>query len=221
MVACSGSHRSALKHEKSMINNIIFDLGNVLLSWKPEEYLIKNGYDADLRATILNDVFKSPVWLQLDNGDIGLEEAVRTISLKSTLKTKEISDVFNLRTKIIFPLTCNTKLLPALKKQGFRLYYLSNFPDDIFDEVHMKYNFFTFFDGGLISARVNASKPDEKIFRILMKQFSLQPEKSLFIDDSETNTFAAKMTGMKVIHLKDFNELQGKLEKELGINLGL
>jgi putative hydrolase of the HAD superfamily len=199
-----------------MIKNIVFDLGNVLLSWKPEEYLINNGYDSSVREKIMNDVFKSHAWVQLDNGDIDLGEAIRTISLKSSLKTDEISDVFDLRTKIIFPLDCNTKLLPTLKKGGFRLYYLSNFPDDIFDEIHMKYSFFSFFDGGLISARVRASKPDEKIFRILMNKYSLIPEESLFIDDSETNAFAAQMTGMKIIHLKDFRELTGHLEKELG-----
>ena len=160
-----------------MIRNIIFDLGNVLISWKPEEYLIRNGYQEAARETILRDVFKSPEWLALDNGDMSLDEAVKRIALSSTLKIPEIYSVFDLRTKILHPITENTKMVPALKEGGFRLYYLSNFPEDIFDEVESRYDFFRYFDGGLISARAKASKPDEKIYRILIDRYSLIPGK--------------------------------------------
>lgn len=217
MVECSGSHRSAVKYEKSMIKNIIFDLGNVLISWKPEEFLRKNGYKDEERETILNEIFRSPEWLSLDNGDLSLDEAVKRIAGVSSLKTAEIYSVFNLRTKILFPLDQNTKMLPALKKEGFRLFYLSNFPEDIFDEVHSKYEFFRFFEGGLISARARASKPDERIYRILLDRYSLIPEECLFIDDSHANASSAEMLGISVIHLSDQSTLKIKLQDFLGI----
>jgi putative hydrolase of the HAD superfamily len=216
-VECSGSHRPALKYEESMIKNIIFDLGNVLISWQPEEYLRNIGYKDNERETILKEVFRSPEWLSLDNGDMGLDEAVRRIARRSSLQTAEIYSVFNLRTKILFPLDHNTKMLPALKKEGFRLYYLSNFPEDIFDEVHNKYEFFRNFEGGLISARAKASKPDERIYRILLDRYSLVPEESLFIDDSHANALSAEMLGISVIHLSDSSALKTKLQDFLGI----
>ena len=111
-----------------MITNIIFDLGNVLLSWKPGEYLEKSGYDKDTVRKILNDIFISPEWLGLDNGDLTQEEAIEKISSRSSLEKDFISSLFNLRTKIIFPLTDNINLLPELKRKGFKLYFLSNFP---------------------------------------------------------------------------------------------
>lgn len=200
-----------------MIRNIIFDLGNVLISWKPEEYLIRNGYQEAARETILRDVFKSPEWLALDNGDMSLDEAVKRIALSSTLKIPEIYSVFDLRTKILHPITENTKMVPVLKEGGFRLYYLSNFPEDIFDEVESRYDFFRYFDGGLISARAKASKPDEKIYRILIDRYSLIPGESLFIDDSHANALSAEMLGISVIHLSEPSTLKEKLEDLLGI----
>ena len=200
-----------------MIKNIIFDLGNVLISWKPEDYLVENGYSEKERSVILEEVFRSREWLALDNGDITLDEAVKRISGRSGLKTGEIYSVFNLRTRILFPLSENTKILPVLKKEGFRLYYLSNFPGDIFDEVSSKYDFFRNFDGGLISARAKASKPDEKIYRQLFLHYSLLPEESLFIDDTHANVFSAGQLGVSVIHLSEPTLLKQKLEEFLGI----
>jgi putative hydrolase of the HAD superfamily len=202
-----------------MITTIIFDLGNVLISWKPEEYFDKNGYDKAHKEIILNDVFKSQEWLQLDNGDFTLDEAVERIAKKSILKKDEIRAVFDLRTRIIFPLASNTILLPELKKQGFKLYFLSNFPDDIFDEIENKYDFFRYFDGGDISARVKASKPDEKIFRIFLKKHNLHPDDCLFIDDTHKNAHSAEKIGMKVIHLEEPEMLKSSLEKILKIIL--
>jgi putative hydrolase of the HAD superfamily len=204
-----------------MIRNIIFDLGNVLISWKPEEYLTRNGFQKEARETILRDIFRSEEWLALDNGDLSLDEAVNRIALSSSLEIPEIYSVFNLRTRILHPIEENVKMVPALKEEGFRLYYLSNFPEDIFDEVEGKYDFFRYFDGGLISARAKASKPDEKIYRILIDRFSLVPGESLFIDDSHVNALSAEMLGISVIHLSEPSALKEKLENFLGISMSV
>jgi HAD superfamily hydrolase (TIGR01509 family) len=202
-----------------MIKNIIFDLGNVLISFRPEEFLDINGFQENAKKAIINEIFRSREWRMLDNGDITTREAIEGIAAKSSLKTEEIASVFNLRTRIMFPLTENTKLLPALRKRGFKLYYLSNFPDDIFDEVHKKYDFFRHFTGGIISARVHASKPDLKIFRILLEKYSLSADESLFIDDSEPNVNAAESFGIKALHIHVPEDLREKIEKLLGIVL--
>jgi len=202
-----------------MIRNIIFDLGNVLLTWKPEEYLINNGYSEEERKLILDDVFRSSEWLALDNGDLTVGEAVERISARSSLKRGEIYAVFDLRTKILSPIARNTKMVPALKKAGFRVFYLSNFPADIFDEVVARYDFFEHFDGGFISAHARSSKPEEKIFRLLLETYSLKPEESLFIDDTHINAVSAGNIGISVIHLRDPRDLKTEIENLLGLKI--
>lgn len=204
-----------------MIKNIVFDLGNVLISFLPSEFLKKKNYPENIRYTILADIFGSSEWRMLDNGDITTWEAIDAISLKSSLKREEIALIFNFRTAIMFPLDDNVRLLPGLKKHGFKLFYLSNFPMDIFEEIKNGYYFFKYFDGGIISSEVKLSKPDIKIFKFLLKKFSLKPLESLYIDDVETNVRAAESAGMKGLVTYGVPDISDKLEKKLNLSTGL
>src|SRR5512133_2042801 len=124
MVERAGGYRPAYKHEESlMIKNVVFDLGNVLVSFRPSEYLTSQNYPVSKKKVILEEIFSSPEWLLLDNGDLTTPEAIELISKRSSLERHEIDEIFNNRFDILFPLPANLKILPELKKQGFRLYY--------------------------------------------------------------------------------------------------
>ena len=198
-----------------MIRNIVFDLGNVLLSFRPSEYLQKMNYAPEIRDVILKDIFGSQEWLMIDNGDLTTGEALDIISQRSSLKKEEIALIFNKRTDIMFPLRTNIRLLPELRKRGFKLYYLSNFPSDIFNEVKNGYSFFRYFEGGLISAEVKFSKPDIRIFQVLFEKYGLIPEESFYIDDIETNVRAAEFLGMKGLVTFGSNDISDKLSEIL------
>jgi epoxide hydrolase-like predicted phosphatase len=201
-----------------MIKNVVFDLGNVLLSWKPGEFLKKSGYNNKTTKLILKTVFRSQAWFSLDNGDITQEEAIDLMASKSSLKRDQIVALFNLCTEIIYPLHHNIKLLPVLKKQGIRLYYLSNYPLGFFNKTKNQYDFFNYFDGGIISAEVRQSKPDPTIYRIFLERFGLKPDECLYIDDVDVNVRSAELMGMKVIHLPETDSLESKL-LEYGVDL--
>jgi putative hydrolase of the HAD superfamily len=196
-----------------MIKNIIFDLGNVLISFRPAEYLEKNHYPPNIIEVILNEIFRSREWTLIDNGDITTAEAIDILSVKSSLKKAEITEIFNLRTDIMFPLEKNSRLLPVLKLRNFKLYYLSNFPIDIFPEIKDRFDFFRYFDGGLISSEVRFSKPQPEIYRILLEKYKLNAYESLFIDDYEGNTKAAENLGMKVLFTAGSTDISSDLKK--------
>jgi putative hydrolase of the HAD superfamily len=115
------------------------------------------------------------------------------------------------------PLDHNVNLLPDLKKRGYRLFYLSNFPIDIFHEVKSGYYFFNYFDGGIISAEVRFSKPHKRIYEILLEKYSLKPEESLFIDDLEINVRAAMMVGIKGLVTHGSPEISKEIKSALSI----
>jgi glucose-1-phosphatase len=198
-----------------MIKNIIFDLGNVLISFKPSEYFDKKNYPGAIKKTILTDIFGSKEWLMLDNGDISTPEAIDAIAKRSSLNKEEIAHIFNLRTDLMFPLDTNVRLLPELKKGGYRLYFLSNFPLDIFEEVRTGYFFFRYFDGGLISAEAKSSKPEPGIYKLLLEKYSLLPNQCLFIDDIEKNVKTAISFGMKGIFSNGSLEISEMIEEAL------
>jgi len=95
----------------------------------------------------------------LDNGTIDTKEAINSIDKKSILKRAEIASVFNKRTEIMFPLKDNTKMLPALRKEGFKLYYLSNFHIDIFTELKNSYSFLNTLTAELFRLKSNIPNP--------------------------------------------------------------
>jgi len=201
-----------------MIKNVVFDLGNVLLSFIPSEYFDKKSYPENIKTRILSDIFHSEEWQMLDRGEITTEEVIDIIALRSSLKRDEIAHVFNLRTDILYPLDNNIKLLPNLKKRGYRLYFLSNFPMDIFEEVASGYYFFKYFDGGVISAHAKSSKPDSLIYKILIEKYSLIPEECLFIDDLEKNVKASETLGMKGITTLGSLDISKEIEEALGLS---
>ena len=175
---------------------MVFDLGNVLISFNPGQYLIMKNYPHAIRNTILNDIFHSEEWLKLDNGDITTNEAVDSIAARSSLKREEIALVFNFRSDIMYPIDSNVRLLPFLKNRNLNLYYLSNFPLDVFEEIKSDYYFFRFFDGGLISSEAKLSKPDLRFYKLLLDRYSLVPGETLYVDDLESNVRAAEISGM-------------------------
>jgi epoxide hydrolase-like predicted phosphatase len=201
-----------------MIKNIVFDLGNVLISFRPSEYFDKQNYPENIKARILSDIFGSKEWSMLDNGEITTHEAIDTIASNSSLKREEIAHIFNLRTELMYPLDPNVRLLPELKKQGFRLYFLSNFPPDIFEEIKEGYYFFKYFDGGIISGEAKFSKPDSRIYEALLKKYSIVPEESLFIDDLEINVKAAQCLGMKGLVTFGSLDISAKIEAALSLS---
>jgi epoxide hydrolase-like predicted phosphatase len=203
-----------------MIKNIIFDLGNVLISFRPSEYLDKKNYPENIKTKILSDIFGSKEWHMLDNGVINIAQAINSIASYSSLNKDEIAHIFNLRSEILFPLDENVRLLPELRKQGFKLYYLSNFPLDLFEEVKTGYYFFKYFEGGVISSEAKVSKPDSRIYDILLKKYSLYPEECLYIDDIEANVKAGEATGMKGLVTYGASEISSDIEKALAQVIG-
>lgn len=201
-----------------MLKNVVFDLGNVLLGFRPAEYLQRVNYSESFRLSVLSDVFASTEWQLLDDGAMTVSEAIDSILPKTSLTRDEIVHIFDLRIKILHPLEKNIKLLPELKKQGFKLYYLSNFPIDIFPEVRNQYPFFSYFDGGIISAEVKFSKPGTEIYKILLDKYFLKAEECLYIDDLEPNVLASEAVGMSGFYTAGSHEISSEVYRRLKID---
>ncbi len=201
-----------------MLKNVVFDLGNVLLSFRPAEYLQKLNYTESFRLSVLSDIFASNEWQLLDDGAMTVSEAIDSILPKTSLTRDEIVHIFDLRTEILHPLEKNIKLLPELKKHGFRLYYLSNFPIDIFPEVRNQYQFFSYFDGGIISAEVKFSKPGTQIYKILLDKYNLSAAECLYIDDLEPNVLTSEAIGMTGFFTEASHDISDEVCRRFKIN---
>ena len=77
-----------------MIKNIIFDLGNVLIRFKPEEFINKN-IKEEYREKFFNVIFKGQEWADLDRGVLEYNDAIKIFSEKIPECSLEIKKFFD------------------------------------------------------------------------------------------------------------------------------
>ena len=104
----------------------------------------------------------------------------------------------------------------SLKKQGYKIGYLSNTEMPAIDFFN-KQNY-DFLDVVVFSCIEGYVKPEKKIYEIILNRLGVQSEEAIFIDDKETNIEGAKKLGINTILFKDSNQLIHELKKFL-INL--
>lgn len=195
-----------------MIKNVIFDLGNVLLSFEPKEYVMSKVIEEKFEE-IYESIFKSKEWLMLDRGTITEEEAKINIINRKIENKEFINSVFENWYDILNPIESSVEVLKKLKERGYKVFYLSNFHLAAFEYVTKKHDFFGLFDGGVVSYREKLLKPEKEIYEKILYEYNLEPNETVFIDDMEVNVKAAIENGMKGIILKNPIDLKNELEK--------
>lgn len=195
-----------------MIKNIIFDLGNVLIRFKPEEFINKN-IKEEYREKFFNVVFKGQEWADLDRGILEYSDAVKIFSEKIPECSSEIKKFFdNYILDALEPIEKNIEIMKSLKEK-YKLYILSNFHYPAFDYIFKNWKFFKYFDGKIVSGHCRLLKPEKEIYELLCSSYSLNPDECIFIDDTKANIESAEKFGIRGIHLTDINILEEKLKE--------
>lgn len=192
------------------MKNIVFDLGRVLLSYEPLEYLKK--YYKNYKE--LNEIiFKNPLWLKLDEGTLTKDEFIQIVTKRYPEYTKEIIKIMDNWIELLTPIKDNIDLLPILKDKGYDLYVISNFHKDAYDRYLKNESWTDLFDGMIISANEKIMKPDLKIFDLFLNRYHLNSDETLFIDDSMPNIEACEKIGIHGLYLSNSSLLKTKLEE--------
>jgi len=196
-----------------MIKSIIFDIGNVLLEFKPLDYLKATFNDDKIEALVYKEIFQSQEWLHLDRGTLTQEEAIKAIIQRNPNYEVHIKRCMANWIGILIPIEGTLQIVKELKQKGFKLYLLSNFHSLAFESIYSKYDFFKYFDGGVISYKENLVKPETEIYTRLLDTYGLKAKECLFIDDTLANTEAADRLGMNTIHFNNYETLEDDLLK--------
>ena len=199
-----------------MIKNIIFDLGNVLVKYSPENFLKKYIKEKNQEAFITN-IFKSKEWLELDRGTLSYEDAVEIFSKRVPEEKENIERLFRENiSSCISPIEENVEIMRNLKKNGYSVYILSNFHQPAFEYIKENWDFISEFDGDVISCYYHYIKPEKAIYETILNKYNLVPSETIFFDDVEANINGAKEVNIGGIHLPDFKNLKALLkDKEI------
>lgn len=196
-----------------MIKNIVFDIGNVLLTFRPKELLSQITQDEERINGFISKVTSSKTWLKLDRGTISIPKA-REIFLKEHPEEEELLNHFFDNWKELFaPIQNTIEILKELKLNGYNTYVLSNFIKEAFEYVSSLFDFFKVFDGMVISYKENVIKPEKEIYEILIQRYKLTPKECLFIDDVKSFCLGAEKLGINTILFNSNLNLKSELKK--------
>ncbi len=193
--------------QKRKYSVIVFDLGNVLI---PFDYnILINKLDAVKKGSgkhFFNTYFANYEFHRdFERGKISeakfIERMLEIIdhSIDGETFCNYFSSIFNQNKEVV-------ALLPALKKK-YKLILLSNT-----NSIHEKYGweqyeFLKYFDDLILSHKIGAVKPEEKIYRAVEKSSGSPAEEHIFIDDIEEYVNAATSFGWDGVHFKDYDSL--------------
>lgn len=185
------------------IKNLVFDFGNVLVNLDKErcvEQFEKLGLNKV--NELISHSFKEGFFQDYELGVISTEEFrehIRSLTDKA-LKDEDIDNAWNSFLVDIPPR--KLMLLLELRKK-YMVYLLSNTNDLHWQwscEKLFPYKGFdvnSYFEKTYLSFEMKLSKPDSKIFQAMIKDSGIDPEETLFIDDSVDNCLAAETLGIR------------------------
>ncbi len=194
--------------------NIILDLGNVVVSFQPDYVLASLFEDTKVQDTI-KELYFGPLWHAYDHGRYTVKEMIDLGKEKFPMYAKEMEVFMRHWTQYIEPIESSVALIQSLKKDGHKVYLLSNLPEDCFIHIRDELGIMDLVDGGVYSYQERCIKPDFKIYETLLKKYDIMANDCLFVDDRIENIRAAQALGLDTIHCTNPSVLPIQIEEKL------
>lgn len=179
-----------------MIHNILFDMGNVLIRFDRKLFLDRLDIGEEEKQLLLQEVFLSVEWVQMDRGTKQEATALESICRRLPGHLHAAAETLVCRwDEPILPIEGMYELVEELKKNGYGIYLLSN-ASIRQHEYWSRIPASRFFDGKLISADHQVTKPQPEIYDLCLDTFGLKAEECFFIDDVPSNIEGALCRGI-------------------------
>ena len=195
-----------------MIQNILFDMGNVLIHFDRKLFLDRLPVSEAEKQLLLREVFLSVEWVQMDRGILTEPEAETQMCRRLPDHLHEaVHSLVSLWDEPMLPVAGMAELVEELKQNGYGIYLLSNASLRQHAYWH-RIPGWQFFDGKIISADEKVMKPHPDFYRLALERFDLTPETCFFVDDVPANIEGALYCGIPgaVFH-KDVTLLRSQL----------
>lgn len=204
-----------LKPQKSpVIDNIVFDVGKVLLDFPWETYSDQLNFPEDTKKFLRKNVVYSKLWGEFDYNIRPYEDIVNEFCAINPEYAKEIRELVDTIDRCVSPYPYTDQWLYTLKSRGYHLCLLSNWSKPIYERLKKEgvMDFEKYMDKKVWSFEHHIVKPNKAIFDLL----GVDPARTVFIDDMEANVKAAESYGYHVILFRGYPDAQEKL-KALGV----
>jgi 2-haloacid dehalogenase len=196
------------------IDNVVFDLGGVLIDWNPRHVYRSMFDDEQSMERFLTEICSSEWNAQQDAGR-PWAEAVSTLVAQYPEFESHIRAYRERWTDMLGgPIAETVEVLADLRRAGLRLFALSNWSSETFviARAMPEYAFLDWFEAIVISGDVGVTKPDPGIFRHLLERYRLEPSTTLFVDDTPANIETATALGLPSVTFESGESLRAELK---------
>lgn len=196
-----------------MTQNVIFDVGAVLVDWNPRYLYSKLLPDEDAVEAFLDEIGFREWNVSLDAGG-RWDTAVQELSTRHPHR-RDLIEAAHLRWHEMVPgaIDGSVEILEALAAKEVPLYAITNYSSEKWVETVKRFPFLRLFRDVVVSGDEGLTKPNPQIYHICLSRNGLEPESCIFIDDSRKNVEAANAIGIRGIHFESSRQLHKDLAR--------
>lgn len=197
------------------VDAVVFDFGNVLISWDPHPAIAKAVGDEEATHFLADPGFDFMAWNhEQDAGrswDQGEEVAVASHPhwAGAIRGYRE-----NFAESLVAAIEDSVQILRELHAAGIPLYGLTNWSGELFPVALDRFDFLALFEDIIVSGDEGVAKPDPAIFDVLRERIGPSGhvlDRCVFIDDVAANIEAAGKAGLDAILFTDTGHLREDL----------
>lgn len=195
------------------IRSIIFDIGNVLMTFNPREFIHSLVPGSERAEACFSLMLKSPEWRMLDQGLLSVEKAKGIFCQRDPSLADAVETFFQHWLDMFQPIEETTHVVKSLRARGYSLIILSNFIRESFLALQSRMTFLPLFDRRVVSYEIGMVKPDRDIYEHLLRECRIEAGACLFIDDMESNIRGAEAVGISTLLFRSPGQLREELQK--------
>ena len=203
-----------------MIQNILFDMGSVLVRFEPTEFIAKLRLGPDDAEALRREVFRSADWVRLDRGVISQQQMIDAACARLPARLHPYVADLVLHWDADRPEVPGMyELVRELAENGYALFLLTN-ASIRHREYWPTFRYAPFFgERIMLSAAWHLMKPEREFYEKAVELLGFDPAESVFIDDQPVNVEGAEGCGIPgIVFHNDVALLRQRL-RERGVRV--
>lgn len=190
---------------------VVFDLGGVLIDWDPRHLYRRLFEDEVAMERFLTEIC-TPQWHHAhDAGEQTLASCRKLARAHPEYRELIMAWAEGTEAMVAGALDESVAVLGELTARGVRCFALSNMEAETFPLRLERFEFLRWFHGHVISGFERMTKPDPRIFRLVLDRYGLDPARTVFVDDQPVNVEAGQREGMIAVLFTGADDLRAVL----------
>ena len=197
------------------MRTVIFDIGGVVIPWRPERAFERVMPMHEVPAFMTRIGFAD--WNRANDGRASIAEAEDELVLRFPDDEVGIRGYRQHFLQTVTSMVPGTSAIIAeLARAGVPVSALTNWSADLFAIARSKFGILDRFSDIVVSGQVGVVKPDPAIYLLACERLGRAPSRAVFVDDTPENAVAATRAGLTGLTFTS----AGRLREDL-VRLGL